>query len=108
MLVHAECLTCTLVALRSVLNDCYLSLFEDVYVGNHRWLSVEVQSESPINLGLLTVGKSEPGVARDEVVSHPMRIWFNCLYESLHCIPTAHGLCATIVKNDMAWMVGLI
>ena len=77
LLAHAECLTCNLVALRSVLNghvkishliyaqhDWYLSLLENVYVGNHRWLSVEVESESPVNLGLLTVGKGEPGVAR--------------------------------------------
>ena len=86
-----------MIALRSVLDghvkishliyaqqDWYPSLFEDVYVGDHRWLSAEVQSESPVNLGLLTVGKS------------------------LHCILTAHGLCATIVKDDMGWMFGLI
>ena len=82
MLVHAECLACDLVALRCVLDghvkishliyaqqDRYLSLLANVYVGNHRWLSVEVQLESPVNLGLSTLGKGEPCVARDEVVS---------------------------------------
>ena len=81
--------------------DWYLSLLENVYVGNHMWLSVEVQLGSPVNLGLLTAGKGEPCVARDEVVSHPMRVWFNCFDESLHCTPTAHGLCATIAKDDI-------
>ena len=62
-----------------------------------------------LNLRGLTIGnKCEPGVARYTRILHPVRIWFNCLNESLHCTPTAHGLRATVVKNDIGWSFGLL
>ena len=56
----------------------------------------------------MTIGKCEPGDAREILVLRPVTIWFNCLGESLHCVPTAHGLGAAVVKNDMSWVFGLL
>ena len=58
----------------------------------------EKQSESPVNLGGLTIGKCEPGVAWHILELHPARIWLN--------LSTAHQLLMDLVQPH-AWLLCL-